>query len=73
MNRVGMLVDLSHVSYRSTMETMELATSPVIFSHSCIDAIAPHYRNLRDDQIRACAKTSRVNAEGTAPTTICAH
>jgi len=60
MNRVGMLVDLSHVSYRTTLDTMELTAAPVIFSHSCVASIAQHYRNLRDDQIRACARTAGV-------------
>jgi membrane dipeptidase len=60
MNRVGMLVDLSHVSVRTTLDTMELTTAPVIFSHSCVEAVAHHYRNLSDDQIRACARTGGV-------------
>jgi membrane dipeptidase len=60
MNRVGMIVELSHVGYRTTLEAMELTTAPVIFSHSCVAAVATHYRNLRDDQIRACARTGGV-------------
>lgn len=60
MNRVGMLVDGTHSGYRSTMEAMEIATRPFIFSHCNAHAVYPHYRNVRDDQIRACAATGGV-------------
>jgi len=60
MNRVGMLVDCSHTGYRTTMDIMEAATHPVIFSHSNPKALRPHGRNITDDQIRACAKTGGV-------------
>lgn len=56
MNRVGMLVCGTHSGYRTTMEAMEVSTSPCIFSHSNAYGVYPHYRNIRDDQIRACAK-----------------
>ena len=59
-NRCGVIVDGSHSGYRSTMEAMELSTSPVIFSHANAHAVFPHYRNLRDDQIKACAATGGV-------------
>jgi membrane dipeptidase len=60
MNRVGMLVDCSHTGYRTTMDIMEAATQPVIFSHSNPKALRSHGRNITDDQIRACAKTGGV-------------
>lgn len=56
MNRVGMLVCGTHSGYRTTMEAMEVSTSPCIFSHSNAYGVYPHYRNIRDDQIRGCAK-----------------
>ena len=55
MERVGMLLDLSHTGYRTTMDAMDMATKPVIFSHCCVDALHPHVRNLKDDQMKACA------------------
>ena len=55
MNRVGMLVDCSHCSHRTSMEVMELSHSPVIFSHSNARGLHDHERNIRDDQIEACA------------------
>jgi len=60
MNRIGMVVDCSHTSYRSTMEMMEQSTAPVVFSHSNPRALCDHGRNIRDDQIRACAATDGV-------------
>ena len=60
MNRVGMLVDCSHTGYRSSMEMMEVSTAPVIFSHSNPRALWEHDRNVRDDQILACARTGGV-------------
>ena len=55
MNRVGMVIDCSHSAYTTTMEAMQRSTAPVIFSHSNALALADHGRNIRDDQIRACA------------------
>ncbi|WP_420392192.1 dipeptidase [Acuticoccus sp.] len=60
MNRVGMLVDGTHSGHRTTMDAMEVATAPFIFSHCNAHAVVPHYRNIRDDQIRACAATGGV-------------
>lgn len=55
MNRVGMLVDCTHTGYRTTMEAIEASTSPCMFSHSSARALVDHERNIRDDQIKACA------------------
>ncbi len=60
MNRVGMLVDCSHSGHRTTMEVMEAAQQPVIFSHSNPKALRAHGRNITDDQIKACARTGGV-------------
>ena len=60
MNRVGMLVDGTHSGYRTTMEAIEISERPFIFSHCCARGVAPHYRNIKDDQIKACAATGGV-------------
>ncbi len=60
MNRVGMVVDASHMGYRATMEVFELSADPVIFSHSNPRALRDHVRNITDEQIKACARTGGV-------------
>jgi len=49
MNRLGMLIDLSHVSVATMREALELSVSPVIFSHSSVFSICNSYRNVPDD------------------------
>ena len=60
MQRVGMVVDLSHTGYRTALDTMAMATRPCIFSHSMVDAVQAHFRNINDEQIKACAATGGV-------------
>lgn len=57
MNRAGMIVDCSHSGYRTTMDAMELSSKPCIFSHSNAWSLYNHPRNIKDDQIKACAAT----------------
>ena len=49
MNRLGMLVDLSHVSPEVMLQAMDVSTAPIIFSHSSAAAINDHPRNVPDD------------------------
>lgn len=60
MNRVGVIVDGAHASYRTTMDAMSICEAPFIVSHTNVYALAPAYKNLRDDQIDACAATGGV-------------
>ena len=60
MNRVGMIVDASHTGYRTTMDIFEHSSAPVIFSHSNPYTLRPHGRNIKDDQIQACAQSGGV-------------
>src|SRR5699024_7586695 len=56
----GMLIDLSHTGYKTTMEAMEISQSPVVFSHSNVDALCPSPRNLNDVQIKTLANKNGV-------------
>jgi membrane dipeptidase len=60
MNRVGMVVDVSHMGYQATMDAFKTSTKPVIFSHSNPKGLREHARNISDEQIRACAQTGGV-------------
>lgn len=55
MERSGITVDLSHVGCRSTLEAMEFAEKPMIFSHSNPKALFNHFRNITDEQAKKCA------------------
>ena len=60
MNRLGMMVDISHVADKTFYDALELTTAPVIASHSSCRAIANHPRNMTDDMLRALAKNGGV-------------
>ena len=60
MNKVGMMVDLSHASEKSFWDAMECSTKPIICSHSSSRALCDHTRNLTDEQMRALAASGGV-------------
>ncbi|KAK4940306.1 hypothetical protein LTR10_019522 [Elasticomyces elasticus] len=49
MNRLGMMIDLSHTSHKSMRQVLDITRSPVIFSHSACYALSANYRNAPDD------------------------
>jgi membrane dipeptidase len=60
MNRVGMLIDLSHGGIKTSLDAIEASQDPIIFSHSNAQGVAPHIRNLTDEQIIAVSKKGGV-------------
>jgi membrane dipeptidase len=60
MNRLGMMVDLSHPSKGANMEAMRLSKAPVIASHSGVRALADVSRNMDDEQLLALKKNGGV-------------
>jgi membrane dipeptidase len=60
MNRVGMMVDISHVSKACMMQATALSTSPVIGSHSGVAAVSDVPRNMDDEMLTALAKNGGV-------------
>jgi membrane dipeptidase len=60
MNRLGMMVDVSHVSDKTFWDIVNTSTKPVVATHSACRAIADVPRNLTDDMIRALANTGGV-------------
>ena len=60
MERVGILVDGAHAGYRTMMEAISCASKPFIVSHTNCAAVTEAHRNVRDDQIKACAQTGGV-------------
>jgi membrane dipeptidase len=67
MNRLGIVVDLAHCQDAAFFEAIELSKAPVEFSHGNVFALAPHWRNLTDDQLKALKQNGGVIGLATCP------
>jgi len=68
LERLGILLDVSHLAAASVDHVLELATSTVVASHSCARALRDHHRNLSDEHLRAIAATGGVIGMNVLPT-----
>lgn len=60
MNRLGMIIDVSHISDKAFFDVLEKTKAPVIASHSSVRSICKHKRNMSDEMIQALAKNGGV-------------
>jgi len=60
MNRLGMIIDVSHVHDETFADVLRLSKAPVVASHSCARALASHHRNLSDDMLKVLAEKNGV-------------
>ena len=56
-NDLGVIIDVSHAGEQAFWDVVDQSQEPIIASHSSVYELCPHYRNLKDDQIKAIAKT----------------
>lgn len=71
MNRLGIVVDLSHLGERSSLDALERSTKPCIFSHSNAKAVTPSARNVTDEQLKLLA--SKGGVIGVSPHAFMSH
>lgn len=60
LNELGIMVDLSHSGEQTFYDVLRISTKPVIASHSSVYALCPHFRNLKDAQLKALAQNGGV-------------
>ena len=60
MNKLGMIVDVSHLNVKTFWDVINTTKAPIIASHSGVYALKPHQRNLNDEQLKAIAKNGGV-------------
>lgn len=68
MNRLGMVVDLSHVGHRTTMDAIETSEDPVWFSHTNPRSLCEHPRNKTDEEVKALVAKGGIVGANSFPT-----
>ena len=61
MNRLGMIIDLSHSSHQTSLDALETSEAPVIFSHSSAFAMCNSTRNVQDDLLKLVVSGKKCN------------
>ena len=67
MNRLGMVIDVSHAADSTFWDVIKLSQAPIVASHSCCRALSDYHRNLTDDMLKALAKNGGVIGINFAP------
>lgn len=67
MNKLGMIIDVSHVHDETFWDVIRITDSPIVASHSCCRALSDHHRNLSDKMLKALAKNGGVVGINYAP------
>jgi len=67
MNKLGMIIDVSHVHDKTFWDVIELTDSPIVASHSCCRALSEHHRNMSDEMLKALAENDGVIGINFAP------
>jgi membrane dipeptidase len=60
MNELGMIVDVGHTGYQSTLDAVDVSSKPIVYSHTNCKALCDHPRNKTDEQIKALARKGGV-------------
>jgi membrane dipeptidase len=71
MNRIGLLIDLSHVGERTCLDAVEVSSTPVAITHACARGLVDHPRNKSDEVIRAVAERGGVMGITSLPDFVC--
>jgi membrane dipeptidase len=67
MNKLGMIIDVSHAHDETFWDVLRVSTKPVVASHSCARSLSDHFRNLSDEMFKALAKNGGVIGINFAP------
>lgn len=67
MNRLGVMIDLSHVSVATMRDALQTSKAPVIFSHSSAYSVCPHRRNVPDDILQLVVRNRGVKGNPPLP------